>query len=288
MASRRVSIKERAEAQRMLQEILAVERAGVAVARRITVFLRKAALTAIRTGKAFNVKPEVERQLLETLEKAMELALLAGMRRGILQQQGKALQLDQLDDSLRKLEKLMRDYYSDKLGVLPQSLSSRIISSAVQLVRGVTQDTQRQLREKVSQLISERSTVRHAVGELNQTFNTLGLAGSEWRLETIFRTQTQLSYNGAQYKTSRTPAVEEILWGYKYITVGDDRVRPEHEVLDGITLPKDHPFWSTHWPPNGWNCRCAVIPLYESRPIVFPPDNAPLPDPDFAYNPGLI
>lgn len=44
----------------------------------------------------------------------------------------------------------------------------------------------------------------------------------------------------------------------RYSTVGDSRVRDEHRILNGITLPKKHPFWNTHYPPNGFKCRCDV------------------------------
>jgi SPP1 gp7 family putative phage head morphogenesis protein len=44
----------------------------------------------------------------------------------------------------------------------------------------------------------------------------------------------------------------------QYDTAGDDKVRPEHAAMDGITLPVDDPFWKSFYPPNGWNCRCTV------------------------------
>ena len=47
----------------------------------------------------------------------------------------------------------------------------------------------------------------------------------------------------------------------KYQTVGDDRVRNEHRALDGITRDINDSFWATHYPPNGWGCRCDVIQL---------------------------
>lgn len=50
----------------------------------------------------------------------------------------------------------------------------------------------------------------------------------------------------------------------KYTTVGDDRVRPTHQELDGITLPASHDFWNTHYPPLGWKCRCNVVQVVRS------------------------
>ena len=51
----------------------------------------------------------------------------------------------------------------------------------------------------------------------------------------------------------------------QYRTVGDDRVRQEHAALEGTTLPVEHPFWDSHYPPNGWNCRCNVVQVRKSR-----------------------
>ena len=46
----------------------------------------------------------------------------------------------------------------------------------------------------------------------------------------------------------------------QYRTVRDNRVRDEHKQLEGIILPIDSPVWDIIYPPNGWNCRCDVIP----------------------------
>jgi SPP1 gp7 family putative phage head morphogenesis protein len=44
----------------------------------------------------------------------------------------------------------------------------------------------------------------------------------------------------------------------QFDTAGDSKVRPHHASLHGITLPVDHPFWDTHYPPLDWNCRCTI------------------------------
>ena len=55
---------------------------------------------------------------------------------------------------------------------------------------------------------------------------------------------------------SKAKGVSKLL---TYRTMEDARVRPEHAAMDGITLPIDHVFWQTRYPPNGWNCRCTVL-----------------------------
>ncbi len=47
----------------------------------------------------------------------------------------------------------------------------------------------------------------------------------------------------------------------RYITKRDERVRDLHAGWDNVTLPVDDSFWHTHYPPNGWRCRCRVVPV---------------------------
>ncbi|PAJ71857.1 phage head morphogenesis protein, partial [Pseudoalteromonas sp. NBT06-2] len=46
-----------------------------------------------------------------------------------------------------------------------------------------------------------------------------------------------------------------------YLTAGDNRVRAEHHKWHKIVLPVEHEFWYSHYPPNGWNCRCKVVSI---------------------------
>lgn len=65
---------------------------------------------------------------------------------------------------------------------------------------------------------------------------------------------------------------------FKYCTQKDSLVRDKHRVFDGIVLPKDHPFWDTHYPHvtmHDYGCRCKVINLGESevKDLKIPPSN---------------
>ena len=81
----------------------------------------------------------------------------------------------------------------------------------------------------------------------------------------------------------------------QYRTAGDSRVREEHRLLDGITLPVDDPFWDKYFPPNGWGCRCEAVqvrkgkyPLSDSADSMRKGDNitAGVKQQMFRFNPG--
>lgn len=43
-----------------------------------------------------------------------------------------------------------------------------------------------------------------------------------------------------------------------YVASVSERKRPLHLSWVGITLPVDDSWWRSHYPPNGWNCKCSV------------------------------
>ena len=51
----------------------------------------------------------------------------------------------------------------------------------------------------------------------------------------------------------------------QYRTAKDERVREQHRLLDGITLPASDSFWDKYFAPNGWNCRCNVVQVSSKR-----------------------
>ncbi|WP_302786083.1 phage minor head protein [Bilophila wadsworthia] len=83
------------------------------------------------------------------------------------------------------------------------------------------------------------------------------------RVETIFRTNMQTAYSAGRY--AKQQAVKELLPFWRYVTAGDSRVRPSHAVLHGKVFPADHPFWDGNYPPNGFNCHCAVQALSKGQ-----------------------
>ncbi len=93
------------------------------------------------------------------------------------------------------------------------------------------------------------SDYRKEVARINDVFN------SNW-----LRTEYDTAIGSAQMagKWVQFERDKDIYENLEYDTAGDSKVRPAHAVLDGVTLPKDDPFWNTYYPPNGWKCRCDV------------------------------
>lgn len=83
--------------------------------------------------------------------------------------------------------------------------------------------------------------------------------GTPSRLQTIYRTNMQSAYAAGQWQAIEEQADDAPF--LLYDAVDDHRTRPEHAAWDGTVLPVTDPWWSTHYPPNGWNCRCSVIQL---------------------------
>lgn len=97
--------------------------------------------------------------------------------------------------------------------------------------------------------------------------------------ETYNRNYLRAEYNFCQASADMAAKWEQIeadgdRYNLQYRTQHDDKVRPEHAALDGVTLPPSDPFWEEYYPPNGWNCRCTVAQVRKSKYPVTDPEEA--------------
>ncbi len=133
------------------------------------------------------------------------------------------------------------------------------------------------------------------------------------RLKLIYDINTRQAYSTGLW--DRVNRSKKSLPYARYITKRDGHVRASHAAWDNVTLPVDHPWWQTHWPLNGWRCRCRAMSmsqrdydagksptgaaLKKEAPAVVLRDyinprsgeisQVPIGiDPGFAYNPGLV
>jgi hypothetical protein len=77
-----------------------------------------------------------------------------------------------------------------------------------------------------------------------------------WRTNVIWETNLRQSYNAGRDAQMADPELRKRR-PYGVYRHGDSaHPRPQHLAWNGVTLPLDDPWWSTHNPQNGWGCKC--------------------------------
>lgn len=278
-----------ANAQR--RDIAKYEQLGIRAAGQLGLRMMSRALHAARRGEkgAITEVAALIEGAAPFLRDAMVISYLLGEQRA---KHAASISLSATD---RAMEALAR-----RMDVSPRRLTEIERQMGVQALRvldGVKASTERRLQQTIMESTRSGAHIEQGVQDLREAFQASGITPTNsFQLEAIFRTQTQLAYGAGKWNAAQDPVIQEILWGYKYVTVGDDRVRPSHQLLEGVTLPKDDTFWTTSFPPNGWACRCQAIEIFEERDLVAPPKEVeidgkvikPGPDKGFAFNPGTL
>ena len=93
------------------------------------------------------------------------------------------------------------------------------------------------------------SKFQEKVLKLNERYNQHYLE-AEYQFA-VHSAQSAANWANLQEDTSR--------YWLEYRTAGDEKVRAQHQALNGICLPKDDDFWTEYYPPNGWRCRCIAV-----------------------------
>lgn len=135
---------------------------------------------------------------------------------------------------------------------------------------------QAEVEKAVSQGISQQEFIRDLTPKLQKlgwwgkqiVVDSAGNAeqvqlGSPRRLALIYNVNTRVAYNVGRYAQMMNATDTHPFW--QYVAVMDSRTRPAHAAMNGLVFRYDDPFWKTHYPPNGWNCRCRVRALSQER-----------------------
>lgn len=85
------------------------------------------------------------------------------------------------------------------------------------------------------------------------------IAASGGRLDTTVRTNVVDAFNMARREEFRRDT--DFVPFLQYSAILDDRVRPNHRAMDGREYRTDNRIWDDWTPPNGFNCRCLIVPL---------------------------
>ena len=75
------------------------------------------------------------------------------------------------------------------------------------------------------------------------------------RLKTIFYTNARTAYAQSEARAGYKLPLSEYI---RYVAILDNRTRHTHAQMHGKIAHRKDKFWEKNYPPNGWNCRCAV------------------------------
>jgi SPP1 gp7 family putative phage head morphogenesis protein len=275
-----------------------LEITGFRWAKRIAVKALVAAVKAYKTGRNPGQALQAELARVELLlADAMAASELMGTHRTLItagKQLGKDKKglgpYDWARDFVKKrlpISDDQMDRLKDKYRGTAANVTNRAVSGAVEAAQ-----------KAVQQIVTEGMHIKQGVSTLRRALISAGLnADQPWLLETLVRTQIHIAYGAGRWIANQDPDIQEILWGYEYVAIDDDRLRPAHAALNGTRLPKDDPRWREIWPPNGYNCRCEVIEVFEKVEAKEPPETVegddgrtiPVrPDKGFDMNPGQV
>ncbi len=79
-----------------------------------------------------------------------------------------------------------------------------------------------------------------------------------WRAKTIYDTNLRMSHAAGRYNQMTRPEVLQAfpIWEYVHRTLENPRLL--HKAWNGTLLYANDPWWSVHYPPQGFGCKCTV------------------------------
>jgi hypothetical protein len=91
--------------------------------------------------------------------------------------------------------------------------------------------------------------------------------GEAWRTRVIYQTNMATSYAAGRYRQLTDPAFLKLKPYWQYVhNDGVAHPREQHQAWNGFTALHTHPFFKTHFAPNGWGCRCEIRALARPGP----------------------
>lgn len=198
------------------------------------------------------------------------------------------------------IEKLPRNFYEKIAGKLMEGVtegygksfhSELATAQDIDFLNYLQENTFVFSGAKTYQEVRELSNALTSDGERRtwEEFHTAAQSILDDYNEAYLRTEYNFAIGKSRAASDLMDAYEnkDILPNFLYQTVNDDRVRPEHEELDGICLPVDNEFWDSYYPPWEWNCRCIAEQTDDDETPQKTIDNLDLPetDPVTSFNP---
>lgn len=255
------------------RQLALVDGKGAFVARKFSAIFKKIALNSAAHNRSFRIAGHDYEALLDDMVRIESYAYVRSLV-NYNKTKTDTLALA-FDDEVKRAA----NAFDVDLGDLREKLRTM----TGQRLRRSMDEIERRMNKTLAETSGAQLSVEQGRRTLLRRLKEMGVtASSPGYIDTLVRTHAQIAYNGALWvRTQADPSV----WGYKYWTRRDERVRPSHRRKHGVTKKKDDAWWKTNWPPNGWNCRCQPIVIFEKgRETQKPADDEQ--DEGFGFNAG--
>lgn len=135
-------------------------------------------------------------------------------------------------------------------------------AKAFTIAGAMRDDLLNDFRTAVDKAISQGTTLEEFRKDFDAIVKKYGWSyngGRNWRSEVIYKTNIRTAYMAGRWNQLTDPDLLK-LKPYLLYRHGDSRQpRLHHLAWDGLVLEADDPWWKTHYPPNGWGCKCKVF-----------------------------
>lgn len=130
------------------------------------------------------------------------------------------------------------------------------------------------LKGSIQKVIDDGKSIqwfRENFGQIVQKHGWAGWTGSDtpagvaWRTRTIYTTNLKTSYAAGRYAQMTDPDVLRArpYWRYRHRSIENPRL--EHKSWNDLVLPAQHPWFTTHFAPNGFGCNCTIDAINERQ-----------------------
>lgn len=214
-----------------------------------------------------------------------------------------SINMDDLEPELRRIAKLL---YEGKLkpGQIDAAMVKRIAEQLMKAIsKGFTSSTPeavsfvkkleeniyvfsgfknyQQLKETSMLLFDNEGSYKsfneflNDVKQINATYN-------EVYLEAEYNNALASAQNAQTWQDFQAAGIDTL----EFQTAGDERVRDEHVILNGLIVSIDDPLLDTYFTPLDWGCRCEWIPAIGEKPTGYSQSDLPTIPPMFQNNVG--
>jgi SPP1 gp7 family putative phage head morphogenesis protein len=118
------------------------------------------------------------------------------------------------------------------------------------------------VKKVLVQATEEGCTQEEGLERLNAAFDAEGVERLDaYHLDLLWQMGTTTAYSQRRMTQMSDPDVVLALPFWRYRTMEDTSVRPNHAALNMFVARYDDPVWNRILPPLGFNCRCMVESL---------------------------